>query len=151
MQQIKYHGSVHTIPTGILNSANRIKHLSYNISEPADFWRDTPEDNDMEALVNDMRFLVKLPEITRINCVFFSCASGAAEHVDKLDPNEFYSVTFIVPIILPAEGNILHVNGESMEVKIGGIYEFNHEVPHSMTVGDTTGAVVIMIAINKYD
>lgn len=150
MSKITYHHHLQSIPTRILVEANKIKNLSYQITDPGKFKRDELIDDDIAEILSEMFWIDDCPEdLDKLNVVFFSCANGAEEHVDKLDPEVFTSTTYVIPVILPSEGNILHVDGESMEIEIGGIYEFNHEIPHSLTVGDTTGAVVIMIGVMK--
>lgn len=84
----------------------------------------------------------------KLDYVYFSAAQGAEPHTDLLDPATFTPHTFVIPVILPRGDNIIEAEGHEVTVELGGIYEFNHERTHSMTVGNTAdGCVVIMVAI----
>lgn len=149
MAELKYHGQIGLIPTPILEVANRIKHQNYQVNKPNRFHKEVLEQRVVDILLTQLSTVIWPHTVDKLDWVYFSCASGAEEHVDELDPEVFLPTTFVIPVILPSEGNFIKAHGVEMEVRIGGIYEFNHETPHSMKVGDETGAVVIMIGMKK--
>jgi hypothetical protein len=88
-----------------------------------------------------------------LDFVYFSVCKGAESHTDKLNPQKFEDTTFVIPTILPRGRSIITAEDEEVDVKVGGVYQFDHTKVHSMRLEDTeSGCVVIMVAIKKaYD
>ncbi|BCG50227.1 hypothetical protein [Ralstonia phage RP13] len=146
--KLKHVGDLPWIPTEVLRLANEVKHQNYKVNTPTKFQKRELIADVGKPLMYQLGLLIKYrPD--ELDYVYFSCANGAEEHVDQLDPAKFRDTTFVIPVILPNGDNFITAEDEKMKVEIGGVYQFNHEKPHSMTVADNTGAVVIMVGVKK--
>ena len=91
-----------------------------------------------------------------LDVVIFSCCEGADEHVDKLPKDKFEDTTFLIPLVLPRYTSFLIsrdpvASAVDMEpLLLNTLYEFDHTLPHELSVEDRRGGcVVMMIAIKK--
>ncbi len=67
-----------------------------------------------------------------------------------MNPNKYEDTTYVIPVILPGGKSVITAESASVEVSLGGVYEFDHTKIHSMTLEDTeSGCVVVMVAIKK--
>lgn len=143
---ITYHGHV-SIPEAVMMAAEPIKMLNYKTTTPAKFRKNHLTEDIAGDLMEEIAERINVPK-SRLDYVYFSAAQGAEPHTDLLDQNVFTSTTFVIPVILPKGKTVIEAGKDRKVVEVGGIYEFNHEEIHSMTVEDTeSGCVVIMVAI----
>ena len=143
---IVYHGTVN-VPKAVVDAAEPIKMLNYKTTTPAKFRKNTLTEDIAADLMRELAQRISIDQ-NDLDYVYFSAAHGAEPHTDILPPEKFTSTTFVVPVILPPGRNIIEAQGVELEVHVGGIYEFDHEKTHSMTVADTeSGCVVIMVAV----
>lgn len=144
---ITFHGSVSHIPDAVIAAADTVKLLNYKTTTPRKFQKRNLTEDIAGSLMSELSEKIGVDQ-SQLDYVYFSAARGAEEHVDALDPKEFQDRTFIIPVILPQGKSVIYAEDAQMEVALGGIYEFNHEKVHSMTVEDTeSGCVVVMVAI----
>lgn len=145
---IKFHG-VMAVPARVIDAADEIKHLNYRTTTPVRFRKNTLTPDIAGGLIADLACVIGV-EAHRLDYVYFSVCRGAEPHVDALDPQKFTDHTWVIPVILPAGESVITAEDHSMVVQVGGVYEFNHERVHSMTVEDQeSGCVVIMVALKK--
>lgn len=143
---IQYHGTV-PVPTALIEQADAIKLLNYKTTTPERFRKRTLTEEVGGPLLTSLADILKV-EPKRLDYVYFSVCKGAQPHVDALDPLVFGPTTLVVPVILPKGRSIIEAEGAEAEVHVGGVYEFNHERIHSMTLEDTeSGCVVVMVAV----
>lgn len=146
---ITQHGFV-TIPEAVTATAEPIKMLNYKTNTPARFRKNHLTKDIAETLMDELSQRIKVNP-ARLDYVYFSASQGAEPHTDLLDPKVFGDRTFIIPVILPDGENTIYAEDASAVVEVGGVYEFNHERTHSMTVADTeSGCVLIMVAIHNH-
>lgn len=145
---IMYHGIV-SIPNSVIEAAEPIKMLNYKTTTPAKFRKNYLTEDIAGELMEEIAERINIAK-HRLDYVYFSVAQGAEPHTDLLDPELFTSTTFVIPVILPSGRTVIEAGKGRKVVEVGGIYEFNHEETHSMTVEDTaSGCVVIMVAIKR--
>lgn len=138
-----------TVPASVVAAADKIKHLNYKTTTPAKFRKNTLTEDLAGEMMAEVATRIGIDQ-SSLDYVYFSAARGAEPHTDILDPAMFTDRTFVIPVILPQGSSVITAEEASAEVKLGHIYEFNHERTHSMTVEDTeSGCVVIMIAVRK--
>jgi len=138
-----------SVPLSVLEAAEPIKLLNYKTTAPTKFKKNTLTKDIGGSLIDDLSTLVGIPQ-HKLDYVYFSVCKGAEPHVDALDPEEFTSTTFVIPVILPTGDSIVSAGQSSIIVEVGGVYEFDHEKKHSMYLEDTeTGCVVIMVAVKR--
>ena len=143
---IKFHGFL-KIPQGVIDAADPIKHLNYRTTTPVRFRKNTLTADIAGGLMEELAWLIGVSS-DRLDYVYFSVARGAEPHVDQLDPQVFTSHTWVIPVILPKGHTRIFAENDVMVAMLGGVYEFNHERVHSMTVEDQdSGCVVIMVAL----
>lgn len=146
---IKFHGTVSNLNPQLIAAADSIKLLNYKTTTPTKFQKRTLTEDLAKDLMDEVAEILELPR-SSLDYVYFSACNGAEPHVDQLDPEKFTDRTFVIPVILPSGVTTIYAEDQSMDVELGGIYEFNHEKIHSMSVEDTeSGCVVIMVAITK--
>jgi hypothetical protein len=145
---ITYHGNI-VIPNGLIEAADQIKYQNYKVTKIGKIAKQTPEGVDAEYVMRVLGSKVERDHAT-FNAVYFSACSGAEEHVDMLDQEEFEDTTYVIPLILPQGDSIIRAGKCRAIVEVGGIYEFDHTKPHEMTVeDDKSGCVVLMVAVKK--
>lgn len=143
---ITTHGTV-AIPQAVTDAAHPIRMLNYKTTSPSRFRKNSLTEDVAGSLMDAVAVRIGMPR-EKLDYVYFSAARGAEPHVDLLDPAVFTPHTFVIPVILPNGRTIIVAEDASAQVEVGGIYEFNHERTHSMTVEDPdSGCVVIMVAI----
>ncbi len=143
---MKCHGSV-TIPQVVTDYSDTIKLENYKVNTPAKF--QVRSLTGGEEMMHGLSELVGVPK-DRLAFVYFSAAHGAEPHTDQLNTKKFEDTTFVIPVILPKGRSVIYADGDEAEVRVGGVYEFDHTKTHSMTVEDTeSGCVMIMVAIRK--
>lgn len=143
---LQYHGEV-PIPAPVIEHSDKIKFENYKTNTPAKFQVRSLVGGDelMEALSR----VIGRPRDT-LDFVYFSVCKGAEPHTDKLSPTRFEDITYVIPTILPKGRSVITAEDQEVEVRVGGVYEFNHTKVHSMKLEDTdSGCVVIMVAIKK--
>lgn len=131
-------------------AADQIKYENYKVNSPYKYKKHTQDVTVGSWFETQLSELVGVDK-AKIDWVFFSVCKGAEPHIDMLDENKFHDATYVVPVILPKKGKaVITAEDESMEVTVGGVYQFDHTKIHSMELDDTqTGCVVIMAAILK--
>lgn len=135
------------IPKSVLDVAESIKLDNYKTNHPKEFRKETVVTDDGLYLMAQLSSLTGVP-VNKLDYVYFSACRGADEHVDLLDPEKFEDVTYIIPLVLPSGKSILHEDGYSTGIQVGGVYEINHTKPHSLDLEDTeSGCTLIMVAI----
>jgi hypothetical protein len=145
---IKYHGDV-SIDGKLIEVADGIKLLNYKTTTPVRFRKNVLTEDIASNVMLELAKLIDV-DIGRLDYVYFSVCKGAEPHVDVLDPEVFHDTTYVVPVILPKGVSTIHAEDVSWDVHVGGVYQFNHEREHSMTLEDTeSGCVVIMVAIKR--
>lgn len=143
---ITTHGTVE-IPPAVIAAAHPIRMLNYKTTTPARFRKNALTQDIALGLMDDIADRIGV-ERDRLDYVYFSAAQGAEPHTDLLDPEIFTPHTYVIPVILPEGRTVITAETAQMDVELGGIYEFNHEREHSMSVDDTeSGCVLIMVAI----
>lgn len=143
---ITHHGTV-SIPEAVIAAADPIRMLNYRTTTPARFRKNALTADIADGLMDEISQRIGVAR-ERLDYVYFSAAQGAEPHTDLLDPAVFTSHTYVIPVILPDGRTIITAENARMQVELGGIYEFDHERIHSMSVEDpTSGCVVIMVAI----
>lgn len=146
---ITNHGTVSHIPAAVIAAADTIKHLNYKTTTPAKFRTHLLTEEIGGTLMAELADIIDIDQ-SRLDYVYFSCSKGAEPHTDLLDETKFEDRTFVIPVILPRGKSVIFAEDASQEVQVGGVYEFNHERTHSMSVEDTeSGCVVVMVAIKK--
>lgn len=126
-----------TLTSNTLLTAQKIKNENHNILNPKKYTKYSFFDVEL------FDKLSKLMNTNNIDAVMFSSKIGAEEHTDiHLKHLDIY--TYIIPVILPKGNNLLkHSNGEVL-LTIGDVIRINHQLPHSLTVENDTGCVLIM-------
>lgn len=142
---ITNHGTI-SVPQFILEAANEIKTENYKVNTPTRYQRNViSEGTTVEIQIGNIAMVS--PSI--IDWTFFSVCSGAEPHIDTLLPH-LTDTTYVIPIILPKGKSMITVDGESVEVELDTVYQFDHTKIHSMELEDTeSGCVVIMAGIKK--
>jgi len=136
------HGSVQ-IPQHVVSHADTIKYENYKTNTPAKFQKHGAVSSELEQSIAAIAGV----DVNRVDWVYFSVCQGAEPHTDQLG-DKFTDTTYVIPVILPTGKSTITANGQTEEVQLGHIYEFNHNETHSMELEDTTsGCVVIMAAI----
>lgn len=143
MGTITYCGTV-MIPDNITNHAHEIKLENYKVNTPSKFQKRF-DDVDNSQFKKDVSTIMGIGTDV-LDYVYFSVCEGAESHTDNLDPLKFSDTTFIIPVLLPKGKSVITVGGESAEVHEGGVYAFNHTIPHSMELEDTTSGCVVIMA-----
>lgn len=143
---MRTHGSV-AIPKAVTEHAERIKHENYRVNTPEKFQVRSLAGG--EELMEGLAGVIDLPR-SKLDFVYFSVASGAEPHTDKLNPSRFEDTTFVIPVILPRGRSIIRADDGEVTAEVGAVYEFDHTRTHSMTVEDSeSGCVVIMVAVKR--
>lgn len=146
MPSIQYHGDV-IIPKSVLEHSDKIKYENYKTNTPTKFQVRSLVGGD--ELMRSLSERIGLPR-ERLDFVYFSVCQGAEPHTDKLSMTKFEDTTYIIPTILPKGRSIITAEEDEAEVKVGGVYQFDHTKIHSMKLEDTeSGCVVIMVAVKK--
>jgi hypothetical protein len=146
---IRFHGTVE-IPAEAVQYADGIKQENYKVNTPAEFQvRVLP---GCKPMLDQLATLTGQPR-ERMDAVYFSCPMGSEPHTDKLNLKKFENTTFIIPVILPDlrkhRVTLLTAGCTDAVLEVGGVYEFDHTQTHSLTVGDDSGCVLIMVALLK--
>lgn len=137
------------VPRRLVEEADKIKLLNYKTTTPTKFRKNTLTKDIGGPLMAALAALTGLPE-DKLDYVYFSVCKGAEPHVDTLDPEVFTETTFVIPVILPKGDSIITAGQSSIICGVGGVYEFNHEMTHSMTLEDNeSGCVVVMVAVKR--
>ena len=140
------HGPV-DVPPEVFAAAYAIRLENYKVNTPKKFQVRPLHDRDAAQMIQHIASLAGVPA-SRIDYVYFSCAKGAEEHVDALDPSKFTERTLMVPVVVPPGRAILCADGLSIQVQVNHVYEFNHERPHSLELEDTeSGCAVVMASV----
>jgi hypothetical protein len=141
-------GTVSHIPEAVIAAADTIKLLNYKTTTPAKFRKNELTEELAGPMLDELADIIGVPK-DRLDYVYFSCCRGAEPHTDQLPRERFGPMTYIIPVILPKFGSALITAGiVSKVVEVGGVYMFNHEQIHSMTLEDNeSGCVVIMVAV----
>lgn len=128
---------IESFSSDLLNLAENIKNENHNILNPKKYNKTKIIDLDL------FKELSPIMETENIDAVMFSSKIGAEEHTDiHLTHLDIY--TYIVPVVLPEGKNILkHSEGE-ISLSVGDIVKINHQLPHSLSVENYTGCVLIM-------
>lgn len=143
---ITFHGRVR-VPQAVVDAAHPIRMLNYKTTTPARFRKNTLTEDIAGPMMDELAAIAGVAR-ERLDYVYFSAARGAEPHTDLLDPAVFTARTLVVPVILPAGRTVIEAQGAEAVAEIGGVYEFDHERTHSMSVEDEeSGCVVIMVAI----
>jgi hypothetical protein len=139
------HGKV-KVGKELIEYAETIKHENYKVNTPKKFQINTVNTEASKKFIKKLAQKVNLRK-SKLDYVFFSVKEGAEPHVDGLNPSKFTGTTYVIPIILPEGKSVITAEGESQEVKLFNVYEFDHTKMHSMELEDTdSGCVVIMVA-----
>lgn len=144
---ITYHGTV-DVPQEVIDAADRIKLDNYKVNKPTSLGFKVRRLHDLKMVDQ----LAKIAKVTKslLDIVYFSCCKGAEPHVDKLKPEKYEDTTYVIPVILPKGKSVIYAEGASMDVGLGGVYQFDHTRVHSMSLEDTdSGCVVVMVAVLK--
>lgn len=137
------------VPWAVRAAADSIKLQSYKTNTPKRFQVQPLHVEAAGLLLEELSELVKVRQ-DKLDFVYFSVCKGAEPHVDLLNPEFFEPRTFVVPIILPRGTSTITVGEEKKQIFLNHVYEFNHEVMHSMELEDTeSGCVVVMVAVKK--
>lgn len=137
------------VPETVTVAADYIARLAYVPAALAKIRRVSLPDEIGGALVHDIASLVGIPK-EKLDCGFASICNGAEPQVDALEPENFESTSFMIPVILPKGDSLFSAGRTSIIAEVGGVYEFNHGQTHSMQLEDNeSGCVVIMVAVKK--
>ncbi len=149
MASIKNVGKV-VLTSHMTLAADEIKYENYKVNSPYKYKKHVQDVTVGSWFETQLAELINVDK-RKIGWVFFSACKGAEPHVDMLDENKFHDTTYVVPVILPKKGKaVITAEGDSMEVSVGEVYQFDHTKIHSMLLDDTqSGCVVIMAAILK--
>jgi hypothetical protein len=137
------------VPAAVIEAAASIKLQNYKTNTPKRFQVQPLHERGAWELMQQLAVLAQVPQ-ERLDFVYFSVCKGAEPHVDALDWTVFEPRTLVVPIILPSGTSTITANGDTIVAKLGHVYEFNHELLHSMELEDTeSGCVVVMVAVKR--
>lgn len=126
------------IPDNIIDMAFQAMNENFNILNPTVYTKHK---------ITDEKFLEHVREYvqsdTKMDIVLFSSKSGAEEHTD-IHLKHLDTFTYIIPVIVP-EGDsfIVHSKGKDKLVYAEPI-KINHQEPHSLSVSNDSGCVVLM-------
>jgi hypothetical protein len=147
---IKVRGLVH-VPQAVLDHADKIKYDNYKVNTPTNsrFKIHKLAKAGGDEMMDSLAGVIGLPR-KKLDFVYFSVCKGAEPHTDKLNPEKYEDVTFVIPVILPKGCSVITAEEHEREVGVGVVYEFDHTKIHSMVLEDTeSGCVVVMVAVKK--
>lgn len=130
----------------VVGGAEVIRHQNHQISTPVKYQKRTLVGDMRNSVIGQLSTMVGI-DAEVLDAVYFSSPNGADPHRDMLSPEEFDARTFLIPVIVPRSGAVLTVGNDDVRVEVGVVYEFDHQTVHSLVVGDTSGCVMIMVAI----
>lgn len=137
------------IPQAAREVADSVKLQNYKTNTPKRFQVQPLHAEAAGIMLEELSELVRVRQ-DRLDFVYFSVCKGAEPHIDLLDPALFEPRTFVVPVILPKGVSTITVGDETKQVFLNHVYEFNHEIMHSMELEDVeSGCVVVMVAVKK--
>lgn len=125
------------LPTSLKQVANSIKLQNYKVNSPTKFQK-------YRNPLSMFSYMLSSVLGSKVDWVLFSCCNGAEEHTDKLDTDIYGTMTYIIPVIVPEKGAVLHHSGGSVDISEGSVYEINHQLPHSLDVNSYDGCVLVM-------
>lgn len=142
------------IPSRIAEHCYSIKHQNYKVNKPTRFQKHTVLGDDdapsMSKFFADLSNMMMVhPD--RIDCVYFSAPEGAEPHVDQLNPSEFEGRTWLIPVVVPPKFTTLRVGEDTAIIERFRPYMFDHGIEHELTVQDTSGCVMLMVAARLQD
>lgn len=138
------HGPV-VVPPEVFSAAYAIRLENYKVNTPKQFQVRPLHERDAGLMIHHLASLAGVPA-ERIDYVYFSCAKGAEEHVDALDPARFTERTLMVPVVVPRGRAILSADGLTIQIQANHVYEFNHERPHALNLEDTVSGCAVVMA-----
>jgi hypothetical protein len=133
------------ISNSIVDYAETIKHENYKVNTPTKFQINKHHSADSEKFVEDLGEVINIDK-NNLDYVFFSVCKGAEPHTDALDPEKFTGTTYVIPLILPKGISTITASGQTEEVELFNVYEFDHTKLHQMDLEDNdSGCVVMMV------
>jgi hypothetical protein len=138
------------VPWAVYQAAYSVRLQNNKVNTPKNFQRQLLHDLRAAEVVQQIADIAGVPS-HKIDYVYFGCCLGAEPHTDALDPAKYTNRTFMVPICMPADGlKTLTVGGQTIELQLNHVYEFDHTIEHSLFVGDkAAGCTVIMASVLK--
>lgn len=127
------------IPQTIMDKAHEAKGENFNILNPKVYTKHK---------ITDKSFLESVREFINsdlpMDIVLFSSKSGADNHTD-IHLEHLDTHTYIIPLILPQNGNaVITHSGGSEVLEYAKPVKINHQEKHELTVDNESGCVVLM-------